>query len=278
MSTRDAILKYLSEHDKVTSPEIAQGVGRPTTTVQPALTYLYREGRITRTCENITLIHGNGPRYRYGLLPGPLVKTGNLHESGQSKPKQGKPKQPRIKQDNPAHGDKVDTVLCGMFDQIATDIAQQIVGKVKERIAVELMRLTPTPPEAPVTPVSLESVTNGIAKPSVDALRSRGEATTLPAPRLLRILVTGLLPQQAGMIQSEFNDCFDIRFWNNQNGDGFDSLKSLCKSSDAVFFHTSHSSHGVESAARQHAVRFIRVPGGMTQMRAALTEFYAEAA
>lgn len=256
MSVKQTILDYLADHAGSTVVEIAKGTGIPARTVSPSTTRLFQKGRVERTVHQLSA--SNNPSYAYSLSAVKIEET-----------------KPRRQVKSGKSRSKVDISMSAMLNQIAADIAQQIVGRVKDHIALELTSLIPDA-FVPATQ-SLETVTSNASKPSVEELRKRAVAT-LPAPRLKRVLVCGLMPQQAGMIQSEFNDCFDIRFWNNQNGDGFDSLKSLCKSSDAVFFHTSHSSHGVESAARQHAVRFIRVSGGMTQMRAALTEFYAEAA
>jgi len=264
MSVKQVILAYLAGHAGSTVVEIAKGTGIPARTVSPSTTLLFQKGRVERTVHQLSA--SNNPSYAYSLSAVKIEETKPRRhvKSGQS-------------------WRKVDTSLSAMLNHIAADIAQQIVGRVKDHIALELTSLIPEvragdqTPEVRAGDQILETLISNAAKPSVDELRCRA-AATLPAPRLKRVLVCGLMPQQAGLIQNEFNDCLDVRFWNDSTGDGPDSLKGLCKSSEAVFLHTNHSSHRVDTTIRQHAPRFVRVTGGMTQMREALTEFYAEAA
>lgn len=256
MSVKQTILDYLADHAGSTVVEIAKGTGIPASTVSPSTTLLFQKGRVERTVHQLSA--SNNPSYAYSLSAVKIEET-----------------KPRRQVKSGKSRSKVDISMSAMLNQIAADIAQQIVGRVKDHIALELTSLIPDA-FVPATQ-SLETVISNASKPSVEDLRKRAVAT-LPAPRLKRVLVCGLMPQQAGLIQSEFNDCLDVRFWNDANGDGLDSLKGLCKSSDAVFLHTNHSSHKVDTTLRQLASRFVRVTGGMTQMREALTEFYAEAA
>jgi hypothetical protein len=103
------------------------------------------------------------------------------------------------------------------------------------------------------------------------------EVRKLPAPRKRKILVTGLLPQQAGIIQQEFNDCFTVEFWNDRNGDGFDRLKALGRSCECVFMHIAHASHKVKELLEAVGATITPVNGGMTQMREAITAYYVKA-
>lgn len=96
--------------------------------------------------------------------------------------------------------------------------------------------------------------------------------------RLPKICVCGLMPQQAGMIQTEFHQTFDLTFWNNKQGDSNDSLLANGKNCEAVFLHIDHSAHHIENTLKSVRAKIVKVPGGMTAMRDALTNYFIETA
>lgn len=96
--------------------------------------------------------------------------------------------------------------------------------------------------------------------------------------KLPKVCVCGLMPQQAGMIQTEFHQTFDLTFWNNKQGDSNESLLAHGKNCEAVFLHIDHSAHHIENTLKSVRAKIVKVPGGMTAMRDALTNYFIETA
>lgn len=160
--------------------------------------------------------------------------------------------------DTPVHSTvSFDTAL----DALAKGLADVIVGRVKQNIAVELNSMLPEPVPA-------------VALPSLAEVMGRITShTALPAPKSgsKKVLIVGLLPQQAGMINSEFGDCFDLSFWKD---DGIDKLRALAASADVSLVHIAHTSHGTTEIAKKHSKDFRQVTGGMSSMRDELTKLF----
>ena len=100
------------------------------------------------------------------------------------------------------------------------------------------------------------------------------ETPMLPAPqpatRLPRVVITGLLPYQAGQIATEFGSSLEVSCWD---GGSHSQLAAMAKQADAVFNHTKHGGHATESTLKTIGANLIRVSGGMTSMRQALRTF-----
>jgi hypothetical protein len=90
-----------------------------------------------------------------------------------------------------------------------------------------------------------------------------------PTARAPRVTICGLLPQQAGMISSEFGQHYDLSFWKDES---IDRLKSLCKSADHIITFSGKLGHHVENTIKSTNREFKRVMGGMTELRRTLNE------
>jgi hypothetical protein len=99
----------------------------------------------------------------------------------------------------------------------------------------------------------------------------------IPAPvpkeksKLRKVAIIGLEPAQKQIIINEFSKEFTLYF---DSGKDFVKIKSFGSNCEAVFLHIDHMSHSVESALKSVHANIIRVPGGMTSMRDALTQYY----
>ena len=115
-------------------------------------------------------------------------------------------------------------------------------------------------------------------------------ATTLPAlaapppqihapiinePRAVKkkVLIAGLLPQQAGMIQSEFGEVFDLAFWKDES---LQALKHRAEAAQVTITFTSKIGHAAENAIKSTNTEYHRCVGGMTSLRDMLTRMYVE--
>lgn len=94
--------------------------------------------------------------------------------------------------------------------------------------------------------------------------------------RLPKVCVTGLKPNQMGILSSEFHATFDMHFWCGHNGDSIQQLKDVSKNCEVVFWHTKHANHSAEEVALNAGANLIRVGGDLSMMRKALTKYYQE--
>lgn len=88
-----------------------------------------------------------------------------------------------------------------------------------------------------------------------------------------RVLIAGLLPQQAGMIQSEFGEVYDLSFWKDES---LRALKSRAESAEVTITFTSKIGHAAENAIKATNTEYRRCVGGMTSLRDMLTRMYVE--
>lgn len=109
-----------------------------------------------------------------------------------------------------------------------------------------------------------------LAAKSVEAIVQ--EAIAPVGPRK-KVLVVGLISNQMSLIEQEFGDELDISF---AGADELQRIQTAAKQVDAVFEMTKFISHSTEGAIRKVNANLVRVPGGMTNLRTALTEFYVE--
>lgn len=91
-------------------------------------------------------------------------------------------------------------------------------------------------------------------------------------PKLPRVLIMGLKPQQAGLISQEFSSCFDLRFWKEE---GVTKLDSMAKNADVVVSMTDFITHSQEAHVKD-LPNYRRMGGGMAGLREMLTRLYVE--
>lgn len=161
-----------------------------------------------------------------------------------------------------------------------------VIARPTKRVEAEPIKVTATTLDISINDIGaaiakqiIASVIANLAKeiPSLEDLKSR-LATPTQQPqgaKLKRIAIVGLLANQAGLIQSEFYDAYDLRFWNDTNGDGIDKLKSMCAGSDLVILHVAHMSHRTQEIVKQSGVPFERIGGGVTRIKEFLLNLYA---
>lgn len=96
---------------------------------------------------------------------------------------------------------------------------------------------------------------------------------TAPAPRKRRVLIVGLLPQQAGMIQQEFHRELDLSFY--QTTEHRNRLASAAGHADIVISMTKFIDHSVTETIKAAKANLRYCNGGLTALRDILTEEYA---
>lgn len=297
---RDKAFEYIRNHPGCTNVDIGKGIGANPNMMATYTKIFCEKGVVRREIQSSTL--SNRPIFAHWAIEGARLTTdadGKTHilppsSKGQSVSKaEGYVSQPEEyvsipKTKHSKTKGQRESSLDALVDQIAAQLVHSVVARVKSQLVTELGRMLPAPAKAPevkaeVQPEIVQEVEE--ADVAVDAEPTApvfiASPPKLPVieqaqPRKPRVGITGLLPQQAGMIQSEFCDTFDITFWNDRNGDGHGTLRAMGKGCDIVFFHKNHANHTTQDTLKNVGANFVIVGGGMSQLRDALTKYYVE--
>lgn len=149
--------------------------------------------------------------------------------------------------------------LADLADALAKAIAQHVVSRVKDQLETQLQAILP-PLTATPAPISVEELT------------ARVMGTAQAKPKNVTVLIAGLLPNQAGIIEQEFGDVFDLRFYTV--GENLRHLASMAANVDHVFTFTSKVSHAVEEVMVGKGHKIHRCSGGMTMLKDQLLKLY----
>ena len=138
------------------------------------------------------------------------------------------------------------------IDELAKSIALELATKIKEYLMQELADLLPVQPH--LADIIGRTVT---AQPK--------------KVRLPTVVIVGLLPYQAGLIQQQFHDAFNLRFWKDESAT---QLKSLCKNADYVIALTGKMGHQSTDIVNSVRSDCITVMGGITRLKDKLLELH----
>lgn len=249
MTLTQKLIDAVKANPGATSATLSELVQHPRTSVNPMLSQLTKRGVLSRTHAGKTPT--NVPYYAYfpagTTLPNDQEPLSNVKEplsNVKEKPAKRRPK-PADPLDLNA---LVDTLASSLADTLAQQVAVKLKDKLVQQLHAHLPRLTP-PPQV-FSPI--------INEPRVDKRK---------------VLIAGLLPQQAGMIQAEFGDVFDLAFWKDES---LQALKHRAESADVTITFTSKIGHAAESAIKTTSTEYHRCVGGMTSLRDMLTKMYVE--
>lgn len=253
MVTRHDIVEFIRANPNCNTTALSGHFGFNVNQAATRMKQLFDQGYVTR--HSIGVNSYGHPLYVY-----------NAHANVEGKTKRERlhivqPAQTKT-YDKPISDQSLDSLVGEFVQSFASTLATAIVGQLKPRLEEELKRALPA----------------ALPSPAITQQDPHKPVEVIQKARLPRIGVTGLLPQQAGMIQQEFCDTFDITFWNDRNGDGQGSLKAMGIGCEVVFYHVNHASHTTENALKAVGAKIIHVNGGMSQMRDALTKYYVEQA
>jgi hypothetical protein len=246
MSKRSQLIEFLRNNPNKTNREIEAAIGVKVTSVASMTSQLVQLGRLKRVQVNQTL--SKVPIYSFSVADAPLVSQ-EIVVSAQEAPR----------------SKKYQSSLDGLVNQIAAQIAKSLAVQVKNRLFSELEGMLP---KAPVDEVA--HLIEAVSKPP------KAPEVSQHVTRLRKVGITGLTPQQAGLITNEFSDTFDLNFWNNAWGGSTDALKAMGRSCETVFVHTKHASHNHGEILASVGAKVVNVGGGMSAMRDALTSYYVE--
>ena len=151
--------------------------------------------------------------------------------------------------------------IASMIQNIGNALAKQIVAQVALSLQPMLQReLAAVIPEQPAE------------IPQLDVKALISTQTAPKRERLTKVGIVGLLPQNAGVISTEFHDKFDLKFWD---GGSNSSLKSLGISCEYVLC-TKWCGHKHVETLKSVGANTRFLPGGMEQLRETLVNLYLE--
>ena len=254
MNLTERIIACVEDHPGATTGQVAEMLQHQRASINPMMSQLAKKGRLTRallgyTPSNIAF---------YGYWPA-TAQLSNVQESvsnvQEPTPKARKPRKaptPSRTQTNPTTLD-LNALVEDHATSLADTLAQQVAAKLKDRLmaqlATQLPALAAPPPQ--------------IHAPIINEPRANKK----------KVLIAGLLPQQAGMIQSEFGEVFDLSFWKDES---LHALKSRAESAEVTITFTSKIGHAAENAIKTSRTEYHRCVGGMTSLRDMLTRMYVE--
>lgn len=254
MNLTEKIIAAVLDHPGATSAFVSEQVQHPRSSVNTMLSQLARRGILQRkevgkTITNLTF-YGYWPANRH--LSNVQESVSNVQESApKARKSRAKPTHSNT-QTNPATLD-LNALVENLATSLADTLAQQVAAKLKDKLmaqlATQLPALAAPPPQ--------------IHAPIINAPRDRKK----------KVLIAGLLPQQAGMIQSEFGEVFDLTFWKDES---LQALKHRAEAAQVTITFTSKLGHAAENAIKTTSTEYHRCVGGMTSLRDMLTRMYVE--
>lgn len=235
-TTKELCLDYLRRNGPSMGGDVMKAVGKPAT---HAHSYLKTYKEVVRT-------YNDGGKMLWALAPEfkPFVRPIPAEEAAAPVVA---PMVPASTLDGAIEG-----LVSALVARITTDVQTRVEELVAESIEPRLVGM-------------IERMTAKVG----------GKPTAIPVskPKLPRVLIVGLLPEQQHMIGKEFGDTLDTRFvGTNENAK---VLKSNAAQADRVFAMQDFISHStVEAIVSASGVTPVVVQGGMTHLRDALTSYY----
>jgi hypothetical protein len=153
-----------------------------------------------------------------------------------------------------SYSSAVNTGIESLITQIAHNITANMLDQIKQALLAGLEDL------------AIEVM------PKVNRITTH--ATKEVKVKKVKVLVTGLLSHQAGMISSEFHECFDLDFWNDRTGGSKEQLRTAAKKADIILYHKNHAAHDHYELIKSVGGNIKIVNGGLSTMRETLTQMY----
>ena len=245
MTKTEQIMQIIQAAPGVTVAQVAAQMSCHRDQANALMRYLWKTGRVVREEVGVTITN----RTFYGYYP---ATSPTVQKPSPTVRKPRKTPTPSRTRTNAATLDLnalVEDLATSLADTLAQHVAHKLKDRLMAQLATQLPALAAPPPQihAPI-----------INEPKVSKKR---------------VLIAGLLPQQAGMIQSEFGEVFDLTFWKDES---LHALKSRAESAEVTITFTSKLGHAAENAIKTTHTEYHRCVGGMTSLRDMLTRMYVE--
>ena len=249
--TRDELLAAIRNTDKATNAALAAKFGCTPASMATRTKQLFDKGYVTREIVGRTATGSDIYRYKAHNGVTPTMNKRERLTTVRQRRDNGKTSHPTQSDD-----------ITSMIQNIGNTLAKQIVAQVALNLQPLLQReLAQVIPQQPVE------------IPQLDVKALISTQTAPKRERLPTVGIVGLLPQQAGLIATEFGEVFDLRFWNNESNSSLKSMGIACE----VVLCTKWCSHSTTETLASVGANWRKVTGGMNELRTTLTALYVEA-
>ena len=248
--TRDDILAAIRKNDKATNTALAAEFGCAPAYMATRTKQLFDKGYVTREIVGRTATGSDiyGYKAHNGVTP-----TMNKRERLSTV-------RERVDNDRtpqPTQPDDIATMIQNIGNTLAKQIVAQVALNLQPLLQRELAQVIPQQP---------------VEIPQLDVKALISTQTAPKRERLTKVGIVGLLPQNAGVISTEFHDKFDLKFWD---GGSNSSLKSLGISCEYVLC-TKWCGHKHVETLKSVGANTRFLPGGMESIRETLINMYLE--
>ena len=249
--TRDELLAAIRNTDKATNAALAAKFGCTTASMATRTKQLFDKGYVTREIVGRTATGSDiyGYKAHNGVTP-TMNKRERLTTVRQRRDN-GKTSQS-------AQSDDITSMIQNIGNALAKQIVAQVALNLQPLLQRELAQVIPQQP---------------VEIPQLDVKALISTQTAPKRERLPTVGIVGLLPQQAGLIATEFGEVFDLRFWNNESNSSLKSMGIACE----VVLCTKWCSHSTTETLASVGANWRKVTGGMNELRTTLTALYVEA-
>ena len=246
--TRQMVIDALLQHPKgLTNVALAAHFNTTTSKMATRMKQHYDSGHVTRVANAHT--PSGIPIYTYTVAPG---VTPSMYKAERLSQREPDKKTVRA----PLENDEMAGLVKRLAEGLASQISAQVMVELHSRLQHDLASIIPTK----------------VALPELPALIHPPAPSEPPREKKHKVLVMGLLPQQAGLISQEFGDVFSLNFWKNES---HSALRNMAGAADTVMAMAGFVSHAdVEAVEAVRKAKPAWVNGGMTSLRTALTELY----
>ena len=249
--TRDELLAAIRNTDKATNATLAAEFGCTPAYMATRTKQLFDKGYVTREIVGRTPTGSDiyGYKAHNGVTP-TMNKRERLTTVRQRRDN-GKTSQS-------AQSDDITSMIQNIGNALAKQIVAQVALNLQPLLQRELAQVIPQQP---------------VEIPQLDVKALISTQTAPKRERLPTVGIVGLLPQQAGLIATEFGEVFDLRFWKNESNSSLKSMGIACE----VVLCTKWCSHSTTETLASVGANWRKVTGGMNELRTTLTALYVEA-
>lgn len=236
---KHGLFTYLREHPGSGSTDVAKAMKVTPVTAASMMLYYYKKGDLTRV-ENRA---SNGaPCYMYSLYAPAVNQVTRVPQRNAAKPV---PQQDLISQ-----------AVSRLVDEITAPIREQIESRLSAAVTLHVEQALAALPQRMA----------GMVK----------KLPTLEVPTLekTRVAIIGLLPEQQGLIQTEFGDLFKLYFVETTKTN-VGKLKAAGNCAK-VFVMGSFISHGQLNVLQSAGISFTTCMGGMSTLRGEMRSYLEE--
>lgn len=246
--TRDELLAAIRNTDKATNTTLAAEFGCTPASMATRTKQLFDKGYVTREIvgRTPTGIDIYGYKAHNGVTP-TMNKRERLTTVRQ--------RRDNGKTSHPTQSDDITSMIQSIGNALAKQIVAQVALNLQPLLQRELAQVIPQQP---------------VEIPQLDVKALISTQTAPKRERLTKVGIVGLLPQNAGVISTEFHDKFDLKFWE---GGSNASLKSLGISCEYVLC-TKWCGHKHVETLKSVGANTRFLPGGMESIRETLINMY----